>query len=164
MQLDRTDLKLLELLQKDARLSNKELAAAVELAPSSCHERLKNLRSKGILTKTGVEVDPSALGVGLEAVMMIEMSKHERMGVDTFLAEIVTIPEVRQVMLVTGQYDFFIHVMVRDMQHLKDLGLDKFSSYPGVTRIETSLVFDRRDNQNLPILLKEEEISGPYKP
>ncbi len=71
--LDRIDFEILSLLQKNARLTNKELAAAIGLAPSSCHERLKRLRAESVLLGAHAEVDPSALGIGLEALLMIEL-------------------------------------------------------------------------------------------
>lgn len=150
--LDRTDVAILRLLQNDARLSNKEIAAAVGLAPSSAHERLKRLRADGVLRGSHAEVDPRALGIGLEALYMIELAKHEREVVDAFLRDVVGIPEVRSVFLVTGRHDMIVHVAVRDMQHLKDLALDRFTSRPGVTRVETSILFEAAYRRELPVL------------
>ena len=83
--LDRTDFEILRLLQKDARLTNKELASAVDLAPSSTHERVKRLWELGVLRGLHAEVDPHALGIGIEALLMIELSKHKRSNVDAFM-------------------------------------------------------------------------------
>ena len=88
--LDRTDFAILRLLQNDARLSVKEVAAAVGLAPSSAHGRIKQLRAAGVLRGAHVDVDPEALGIGLEALFMIELSKHERSTVDEFSANSLT--------------------------------------------------------------------------
>ena len=82
---------------------------------------------------------------------MIELSKHERGTVDTFMDDIVKVPEVRFAFLVTGRYDLVVHVVVRDTQHLKDLALDQFTNRPGVTRIETSIIFDARRRYELPV-------------
>ena len=149
--LDRTDYAILRLLQKNARISNKEIAAAVELAPSTCHERVKRLHESGVILGAHIEVDPAAVGVGLEALYMIELSKHERGTVDRFLEEVVGIPEVRNVFLVSGRYDLVVHVAVRDTRHLKDLALDNFTSRPSVTRIETSIIFEARVRHDLPL-------------
>ena len=149
-QLDRIDFEILALLQKNARLSNKEIAAAIGLAPSSCHERIKKLWETGALRGAHAEVDPRALGIGLEALLMIELAKHNRKIVDRLLNDVVNIAEVRSAFLVTGRYDLIVHVVVRDMQHLKDLALDQFTSRPGVTRIETSIIFDGRWRHDLP--------------
>jgi DNA-binding Lrp family transcriptional regulator len=151
MPLDRTDFGILRLLQNNAALSNKEIAAAVGLAPSSAHERLKRLRDDGVLRGSHADVEPKAMGIGLEALFLIELAKHERGGVDRFMAEVVEIPEVRSAFLITGRYDFIVHVVARDMQHLKDLALDSFTR-PGVTRIETSIIYEARARHELPQL------------
>jgi DNA-binding Lrp family transcriptional regulator len=150
--LDRTDVAILGMLQKNAWLSVKEIAAAVGLAPSSTHARIKQLRDAGVLRGAHVDVDPKALGIGLEALFMIELSKHERSTVDRFLEEVVEVPEVRFAFLVTGRYDLVVHVVVRDTQHLKDLALDQFTNHVAVTRIETSIIFDARRRSALPVL------------
>jgi DNA-binding Lrp family transcriptional regulator len=152
MSLDRTDFGILRLLQNNASLSNKEIAAAVGLAPSSAHERLKRLREDGVLRGSHADVNPKAMGIGLEALFLIELAKHDRGAVDRFMAEVVEVPEVRSAFLITGRYDFVVHVVARDMQHLKDLALDSFTNRPGVTRIETSIVYEARARHELPRL------------
>lgn len=109
------------------------------------------MRDTGILRGTHVEVDPKALGIGLEALFMIELSKHERGTVDQFMDYVVGVPEVRSAFLVTGRYDLIVHVVVQDTRHLKDLALDQFTNRPGVTRIETSIIFDARRRYELPV-------------
>ncbi len=150
-ELDRTDIALLRHLRKDARLANKELAAAVGIAPSTCHERLKRLWSTGVVTGAHAALDERALGFQLEALLMIELAKHERGTVDSILEEIAEIPEVKAVFLITGRYDLVVHVVARDMGHLKDLALDQFTSRPVVTRIETSIVYEARARHHLPL-------------
>jgi DNA-binding Lrp family transcriptional regulator len=155
--LDRTDIAILGFLQNNARLSIKQIAAEIGLAASSTHERIKRLRDCGVLLGTHVEVEPKALGIGLEALFMIELSKHERGAVDTFMDDVVKIPEVRFAFLVTGRYDLVAHVVVRDTKHLKDLALDQFTNQPGVTRIETSIIFDARRRYELPVLISSSD-------
>ena len=152
MSLDRIDAEILRLLQNNARLSNKQIAAAVGLAPSSAHDRIKRLWAEGVLTGLHAEVEPRVLGVGLEALLMIELSKHERATVDRVMDEVVKIPEVRSAHLITGHFDLVVHVAARDTRHLKDLALDHFTSRLGVTRIETSIIYETRRRHELPRL------------
>ena len=149
--LDRTDFEILRLLQKDARLTNKELASAVELAPSSTHERVKRLWDVGVLRGLHAEVDLHALGIGIEALLMVELSKHKRSNVDAFMQGVGEIPEVRAAFLLTGRWDVVVHVVARDMVHLKDLALDKFTNKPGVTRIETAIIYDAKRRHEVPL-------------
>src|SRR5262245_30415397 len=125
--LDRMDIAILGLLQNNARLSVKEIAAGVALAPSSAHERIKRMRDSGVLRGTHAEVDPKALGIGLEALFMIELSKHKRGMVDSFMNDIAEVPELRFAFLVTGRYDVVVDVVVMGTQHLMDIGLDRFA-------------------------------------
>lgn len=150
-ELDRTDFEILRLLQENARMSNKELATAVGLAPSTCHERLKRLWSSGIVTGAHATVDARAFGLNFEALFMIELAKHERHTVDALMDELARVPEVRAAFLITGRYDLVVHVVARDMQHLKNLAFDHFTKRPVVTRIETSIVYEARKQNQLPI-------------
>lgn len=140
--LDRTNFEILDLLTKDARLSNKQIAAAVGLAPSSCHERLKQLRDSGLLRGAHADVDFKRLGIGMEALVHMELAKHEREVVEAFIARLNTVPEVMQVFLVAGRFDVLAHLAIRDMDHLKNLNYDYFTNQPAVLRIETSVVFE----------------------
>lgn len=152
MALDRIDIEIVRLLQNNARLSNKQLAAEVGLAPSSVHERTKRLWENGVLTGSHAQADPASLGIGLEALFMIGLVKHERGTVDRFMDDMLRIPEVRSAHLITGRYDLVVHVVVRDTRHLKNLALDQFTNRPGVSRIETSIIYDTRVNHELPDL------------
>jgi DNA-binding Lrp family transcriptional regulator len=149
--LDRTDFAILRLLTTDARLSNKEIAAAVGLAPSSCHERMKSLRTRGILLGTHVEVNLRALGFALEAVLFVQLGKLEGQVVDKFLSSTAAILEVRSVFLVSGRFDLIVHVAVRDMEHLKELISRHFNRHAVVVRVETSVVFSRETQHAMPV-------------
>lgn len=147
---DRIDAEILRLLQKDGRISNKALAAQVGLAPSSCLERVRQLQRAGVIRGVHADVRPESLGVGLEAMYFIGLAKHSRELVESFQSEMQALPEVRSIYLVAGQYDFLMHVAVRDAQHLRDLALDRITVRPEVTRIETVLIFGHERNFVLP--------------
>src|SRR5260370_19247763 len=142
--LDRMDVALLGLLQNNARLSVKEIAAEVGLAPSSTHERIKRMRDSAVLRGTHAEVDPKALGVGLEALFMIELSKHHRGTVDQFMDDIAGVPEVRVAFLVTGRDDVVVHGGVRHTQPLNNLPHHHFTSRPVLTPLATPTTSDPR--------------------
>ena len=148
--LDRTDFAILHLLTKDAWLSNKQIAAAVGLAPSSCHEPIKSLRARGVLRGAHAEVNLEAIGFALEAVLFVQLGKLEVEVVDDFVSSTATIPEVRGVFLVSGRSDLIVDVVVRDMQHLKAIISEHFNRHDVVLRVETSIVFDSRRQHVLP--------------
>lgn len=140
--LDRTDYEILEALQADARLSNKELAQRVHLAPSSCLERVRKLREAKILRGAHAEVDPAAFGVGLQAFIEVRLAKHSRREVEAFRSHVLALPEVQGLWHVSGQHDFLVQVAVRGSSHLRDLAMDQFTARPEVVQLETSLIFE----------------------
>ena len=140
--MDRIDAGILAALQNDGRMSNKELAAEVGLAPSSCLERVRRLQDRGVITGFHAEVDPAAVGVTLQAFVSVRLAQHSRSIVDTFRDHIVSLPEVVSVYHVAGQEDFVVHVAVRDAEHLKDLTLDGFTTRAEVARLQTALVYE----------------------
>jgi DNA-binding Lrp family transcriptional regulator len=152
--LDRTDRAIVALMQENARRSNKELAAAVGIAASTCSERVRRLEDTGILRGYTAEVDPAALGIGMRAVLAIRLRRHNASEVDTFRDHVLSMPEVVQVLHVTGGTDFLVQVVVRNATHLRDLAVSGFTSLPEVAHIETSLVFDHVAKPSLPDLAR----------
>jgi DNA-binding Lrp family transcriptional regulator len=150
MELDRIDCALIELLQKDARLSNKELASSVGLAPSSCLARVQRLRVGGVIKGAHVDVDPDALGIGLQALIAVQLRQHSRAQVKAFWKHMMGLPEVLSVFHVAGTHDFQVHVAVRDAHHLRDLALDAFTTRPEVAHIQTSLIFEWAKGKVMP--------------
>lgn len=140
--LDRTDRALLGALAKNARASNKELAAMVGLAPSSCLERVRRLVREGVIRGFAADIDAVALGYELEAMMAIRLRQHTREQFEAFRRYSLTLPEVVAVYHMAGENDFLLHVLARDAQHLRDLAIDRFISREEVGHIETWLVFE----------------------
>ena len=141
--LDRIDDAILQALQNNARITNRELAAEVGLAPSSCLERVRRLTDRGVLTGYRAEVDPAALGIGLQALVAVRLSRHSRDLVEGFRSHLLTLREVVSVFHMGGENDFLVHVAVRDADHLRDLALDAFTTRDEVRHIQTALVYEQ---------------------
>jgi DNA-binding Lrp family transcriptional regulator len=154
--LNRTDIAILASLQNDARLSNKELAARVGLAPSSCFERVRRLREEGVLTGYRAIVEPRALGIAMQALVFVTLARHARQQVKSFRQHALSLAEAIAVYHVAGQHDFLVHVGVRDANHLRDLAMDAFTSRTEVARIETHLIFEHVPKPALPVLVDTE--------
>jgi DNA-binding Lrp family transcriptional regulator len=148
--LDSFDRAIITALRANARLSNKDLAEMVGLAPSTCLERVRRLRDLKILKGFHADMDLGAVGVGTEAMIGVRMSEHSRELVDTFLKYVQTLPEVLQIYHVAGADDFLVHVAVRDTKHLRDLALDSFTTRAEVDRIETRLIFQHTTTWRVP--------------
>ncbi len=151
--MDRTDYRIIELLQNNARLSNKDLARQVNLAPSSCHARVRALDESGVFRGFHADVAPAALGIGQQALIFVGLARHNRSVVESFIDEVVALPEVVNLFNISGQMDFVIQVVVRDTRHLRNFTLDHLASRKEVSRIETSLVFDQHSKHGLPNLV-----------
>lgn len=141
-QLDRTDRALVEALQKDARISNKELAQRVGLAPSTCLERVRALRARGVLRGFHAEVDHEALGRGLGAIVAVRIRPHSRAYVDAFREAALSMPEVIELFHVMGADDFLLHIGVAGTDALRDFVLDRLTVRPEVGHVESRVVYD----------------------
>jgi DNA-binding Lrp family transcriptional regulator len=149
--LDRTDCEIIRLLRKDARLSNKALAAEIGLAPSTCLLRVRRLIREGVLRGFHADVDPASVGASLQAMIAIRLARHSRAEVEAFRAHALAQPEVAQLFHVAGVNDFMAHVWVRDAAHLRDLAMTAFTARPEVAHIETGLIFEHALGADLPV-------------
>lgn len=164
--LNRTDFAILAALQNDARLTNKELAARVGLAPSSALERVRRLRGTGVLTGFRALVDPGAVGIAIQALVFVRLVRHARRQVKDFRQHALSLPETIGLYHVAGHNDFIVHLGVRDANHLRDLALDAFTSRKEVGRIETHLIFEHVAKPELPVLaaVAERKPAGRRRP
>jgi Lrp/AsnC family transcriptional regulator, leucine-responsive regulatory protein len=137
--MDAIDHKIIELLQQNARITNVELAKANSMAPSSMLDRVRRLEERGVIKGYTTLLDPLKIGVGLEAIVMICLGRHQERSIDTFEDSVCAIPEVRACWHVAGRYDYALLVAVRDIEHLGELIKRELSSIPGIEKQETFL-------------------------
>lgn len=139
--LDSVDTAIVRELQNDARISNKDLAARVNLSPSTCLERVRSLRVRGVLRGFHADVDLGALDRPLLAYIAIRIRPHTREVVDPFIAYTLALPETVALSHVAGPDDFLVQVAVKDAAHLQRLLLDGFTSRREVAHLQTHLIF-----------------------
>jgi DNA-binding Lrp family transcriptional regulator len=138
---DELDSALLRLLQQDGRRTNRDLAAELGIAPSTCLERVRSLRERGVLLGFHAEVDLTALGRGLQAIIAVRVRPPTRAVIEQFQAFVARMPEVLSVFVLTGTDDFLLHVAVRDTDHLHAVVLDKLTKRPELADVRTSVVY-----------------------
>ena len=153
--LDKQDIAILATLKVNARISNKDLAEQVGLAPSTCLVRTRLLQQDGVLTGFKAEVNPAALGVGLQAMISVRLKRHFKPDVEAFRQHALDMPEVVQLYHVAGPIDFLAHVWTRDSGHLRDLAMTAFTSREEVSHIETELIFEHVSCPELPAFIDE---------
>ena len=149
-QLDRIDFEIVRQLRNNARLSNKELAGIVGLAPSSCLVRVRGLQREGVLMGYHAQVNPKSLGVGLQAMISIRLQRHSKSDVESFRCHALALPEVRELYHLAGANDFLVQVWVRDPEHLRELVMSSFTAREEVAHIETGLIFEHTQSLDLP--------------
>jgi DNA-binding Lrp family transcriptional regulator len=148
-ELDSIDEALLLELQKDARQTNKALAAKVGVAPSTCLERMRELRARGVIRGYRADVDPGAIGRPMEAILSIQQRpSHGRQDIESMLTHFRKLPETLRVMALTGTTDFIVHVAVRDMDHLRDV-VWALTERREVARLQSSLIFAHESGPEL---------------
>lgn len=152
---DRIDYEIIRLLRNNARLSNKELAEQVGLAPSTCLVRTRMLQQAGVLTGFRAEVDPAKLGIGLQALIAVRLKRHYKPEVEAFRAHALKQPEVVALYHVSGPIDFLAHVWTRDSEHLRHLAMTAFTARKEVSHIETELIFEHVASGELPDFIAE---------
>jgi len=148
-ELDQIDFEIIAQLRNNARITNKELAKQVGLAPSSCLERVRYLRARSYIRGAHTEVDLAAIGVGLQAMVAIRLAQHSRVGLEAFQQYILSFSEVLQVYHLSGANDFMVHIGVKDAETLRDFVLDSFAERPEVAHIETAVIYEEVKNWNL---------------
>lgn len=141
--LDGTDRAILAVLSEDGRLSNKELADRVGLAPSSCLSRVRNLVEIGVISGFHAEISPQAVGLGIRAILRIKLREHTRAENARFAQVMTSLPQVLHLWLVAGADDYLAEVVAESPEALSDFVLDNVTSDPAVADTYTTLVFNR---------------------
>lgn len=156
MHLDATDIAILNRLQQDARISNKRLAAAVGVSPSTCLERVRRMVAKKAITGFHATVSPKVVGAAVQALVSIRLGRHAQISFDGLIEQTLRLKEVIHVYLLAGAQDLLVHVAVRDVDHLRKLVVEKFTSNPDVSHVETSLIFEYATSSVMPNYLGNE--------
>jgi DNA-binding Lrp family transcriptional regulator len=144
--MDELDSALVAALQVDGRRTNRDLAAELGVAPSTTLERVRALRTRGVLTGTHATVDPSAIGRGVQALITIRLRPQSRQVINGFRDFVVALPETIQVFITTGPEDVLVHVAVPSTDALQDFVLDALTKRKEVAGIRTEVIFAHRRN------------------
>lgn len=139
-QIDKIDLQILKILQKNSKLTTKELSEAVNLSPTPVFERQKRLEKKGFIKKYVAILDPDKLGLGLQVFCKVKLKQINHEIADSFVRRILHIPEVTECYNTSGSYDYLLKVRARDMKHYQEFVLTKLGDIDSVGSIESTFV------------------------
>lgn len=158
--IDKTDKKILAVLQANGRLSNQEVAELVSLSPSPCLRRIRNLEESGVIRQYVALLDAEKIGLGLLAYVNVRLEKHsdaavvgKRSSRTDFAASVSGWPEVVACYAMTGEMDYLLRVHVEDMEHFSHFMMETLLKHPAVLDVKSSFALQRiKDTTALPLV------------
>lgn len=145
--MDEVDSAIVRELQSNARQTNRDLARAVGIAPSTCLERVRLLRDRGVLTGYHAEVDLAALNRHVQAFLHVQVRPLSRDVIEGFKGYVTALPEVLSVFVVAGGDDFLVHVAVPGVDALHSFLMDKFSKRREIVGFRSSVIYQHARNR-----------------
>jgi Lrp/AsnC family leucine-responsive transcriptional regulator len=159
--LDKTDRKILAVLQSDGRLTNQEVAERVSLSPSPCLRRIRRLEVSGVIRQYVALLEPHSIGLGLLAYVNVRLEKHGEGGPSSrtsasprsnFATSVGHWPEVVACYAMTGEMDYLLRVHVEDMAHFSRFMMETLLRHPAVLNVKSSFALQRiKDTTALPL-------------
>lgn len=138
--LDEIDLDILDILQRNGRASNADLARQIKLSAPATYARIKKLEEDGYIRQYSALLDIEKAGYDLLCFVHVSLQLHQSQQVENFKEAICQMPEVLECHHVTGDYDYLLKVVLKNRQDLERFAIKRLTPIPGVARIHTSLV------------------------
>ncbi len=139
MELDRTDHRILKVLQLDGRISNRDLAERVALSPSACLKRVKRLEQTGVICRYLADLDLGRVRNSVTVFAEITLKRHQVADFVAFEAELDAMPEVIEACQISGRFDFLVTFVCRDIDHYRELTDSMLDSESGVSTIASNI-------------------------
>ncbi|WP_164661867.1 Lrp/AsnC family transcriptional regulator [Tropicibacter sp. Alg240-R139] len=138
--LDDRDYQILKLLLQDSRISNADLADAVGMSTSALWRRVRVLEDTGVIERYGVVVNPKAMGLGFQAIVHVQLTRHDPEKIVDFIRAVETSPEVQECFATTGQSDYHLRVLCADLDRYNRFLEDFLFRLPAVASAQTNVV------------------------
>lgn len=150
--LDKIDLKILKILQENAKITNLQLSAEIGLSPAPTLERVKKLENAKLIKGYYTEVNEEALGVGIKAIIQITLTRQIENAIANFKKEINKIPEIMECYQVTGNADYILIVMLKDIRDFEMLISNRLSKMEEIGQMQTMMILSKvKDSKILPL-------------
>lgn len=143
IRLDETDVKILDILQKEGRITTKALADRLKLTPTPVYERMKRLEKEKIIDKYVALLNPKKIDIKLSVFIFISLKNHTRSYLESFIEEMNKFDEVAECYHVAGGFDFFLKVLIKDMEAYEAFLLTKLSVNTNIAHVQSSFVLSR---------------------
>lgn len=152
IKLDDLDKKILKILQKEGRLSNKELAERINLTTTPTLERVRRLEREGVINGYCAQLNPNALDKGLSVFVTVTLSVHQLSLMSEFTEAVKAIPEILSCYNTTGDGDFLLHIVAKDVKDYEQFMRTTLTTLPDVQRIHTSIVLSTiKEQSSIPV-------------
>ncbi len=140
--LDAKDLEILRLLQQNAKLSVREIAAQIHLSPTPTHERIKRLERTGAIKEYVAVLDKKQVNKGLTVLCMIALSVHNKKTAGKFIQEVTLLPEVIEFYNISGDFDFMLKIIASSMDDFHDFFVNRLSEIDGIGQTKSIFVMN----------------------
>jgi len=141
--MDQTDRKIVRELQDNARLTNQELAERINLSPSPCLRRVRNLEKKGIIKGYTAIIDQERYGLGINVFVQIRLERQTEELINVFEQHVNEIEEIMECYVITGANDYLLHIVSENLKSYEHFMKEKLTKIPGIGTIETSIAFSQ---------------------
>lgn len=150
--LDKTDFKILKILQENGRITNIQLSQDIGLSPAPTLERVRKLEASGFIQSYHAVVNAEMLGLGIKTYIQVTLNYHKSDAIKTFSKHIMKIDEVVECHHVTGAADFLLKVLVKDILSYERLILDKLSKIQEIGHLQTLMILSTsKEARKLPL-------------
>lgn len=150
--LDKTDRKILEILQSNAKITNAQLAQEIGLSPAPTLERVKKLENAGVIKSYHAKLDAEVVGLGVNTFVMVSLKGHNKENIDKFIKSINSIEEIIECHHVTGSSDFILKIISQDISSYQKLMLEKVSNIDVVDNMQSMVILSTfKDSKILPL-------------
>ena len=151
---DEIDFAILRVLQQDSRKTLQEIGVEVGLSPTSCWTRIKKLEAQGVIKRYTVDIDASKIGYHDSVIVQLTLESHTDETLYEFGKVLATIPEIQEAYLVSGDYDYYIRIRVRDTRDYERLLREKLYKIPGIRHSKSHFVLRVLKEASLPLMGK----------
>lgn len=151
MIIDKFDLAILDVLQRDARASLQDISAAVGLTSSPCWTRIKRMEEAGVIEGYSVRVDAAQVGLPDTVIVHLTLDSHSDEALVEFGRELAEIPEILEAYLVSGDYDYVLRIAVKDTRDYERLLRERLYRIPGIRHSKSSFVLRTLKHSQLPL-------------
>jgi Lrp/AsnC family leucine-responsive transcriptional regulator len=149
---DKTDLAILRVLLLDSRKTLQEIGNEVGLSPTSCWTRIKKLEAAGVIKRYTIDVDAAKLGYHDSVIVQVTLESHTDETLYDFGRTLATIPEIQEAYLVSGDYDYYIRIAVRDTRDYERLLREKLYKIPGIRHSKSHFVLRVLKETSVPVI------------